>query len=83
MVAEYEHPALARPRPVVESCWLCGTRLPIAHLVVDGGDGCDSVRWYCADVRACTERWTSRRKKPDPARHDSQASLKARAAAGN
>ena len=49
-----------RPRSAIEPCWLCGTRLPATQLVADGGSACASVRWYCRDVRGCTERWTTR-----------------------
>src|SRR5215472_7315651 len=43
----------------VERCWLCGIALPIAQLVPDGGSGCADVRWYCRDMRGCTDRWTT------------------------
>ncbi len=43
-----------------ERCWLCGVRLPVALMVPDGGSACADVRWYCRDMRACTERWTKR-----------------------
>ena len=43
-----------------KSCWMCGTRLYPGLLVADGGSACADVRWYCLDMRACTERWTSR-----------------------
>ena len=46
--------------PAVQSCWLCGTRLPAREMVADGGSACADLRWYCADTRRCTERWTSR-----------------------
>lgn len=46
--------------PAVQSCWLCGTRLPAREMVADGGPACADLRWYCADTRRCTERWTSR-----------------------
>ena len=45
--------------PAVQSCWLCGTRLPAREMVSDGGSACADLRWYCADTRRCTERWTS------------------------
>lgn len=53
---------------VVESCWLCGIRLPTERLVADGGTGCSDLRWYCRDLRGCTERWTAglRRAAPRP-----------------
>lgn len=44
----------------VQSCWLCGIRLPADHMMADGGSACPDVRWYCLDKRACTERWTAR-----------------------
>jgi hypothetical protein len=50
----------------VQSCWMCGTRLPTSSLVADGGSACTDVRWYCQDTRSCTERWTSRRERPGP-----------------
>ena len=43
-----------------KSCWLCGTRLYPGQLVADGGNACTDVRWYCLDMRGCTERWTAR-----------------------
>lgn len=42
----------------IERCWMCGIRLPVAQLVPDGGDACADIRWYCRDLRACTDRWT-------------------------
>jgi hypothetical protein len=45
---------------VVKSCWLCGIRLYPGQLLADGGNACADVRWYCLDMRTCTERWTSR-----------------------
>jgi hypothetical protein len=55
----------ARSFPItVESCWLCGSRLPIDHMVADGGSACLDVRWYCLDTRGCTERWVSRWSSP-------------------
>jgi hypothetical protein len=81
-MADYEHLTLARPHPGVEPCWLCGIRLPVGQMLADGGSACDSVRWYCGDVRGCTERWTTRRAQP-PSRHgDGNAAPPARAAAG-
>ena len=43
--------------PAVQSCWLCGTRLPAREMVSDGGSACPDLRWYCADTRRCMERW--------------------------
>ncbi len=48
----------------VQSCWMCGTRMPTSSMVADGGSACIDVRWYCQDTRSCTERWTSRRERP-------------------
>jgi hypothetical protein len=79
-MADYEHLTLARPRPAAEPCWLCGIRLPVTQMVADGGGACNSVRWYCADVRGCTERWTTRRVQPPSGHGD--AAPPARAAAG-
>jgi hypothetical protein len=56
---------MAARRAAVVSCWLCGTRLHHSQMVPDGGSACDDIRWYCQDVRTCTERWaTARRQKP-------------------
>jgi len=44
----------------VQTCWLCGIRLPADHMMADGGGACADVRWYCLDKPACTGRWTSR-----------------------
>src|SRR5690348_2395641 len=43
----------------IRSCWICGIRLPVERMVADGGSACADVRWYCRDMRACTERWTA------------------------
>jgi hypothetical protein len=43
------------------SCSLCGASLHRNQLVPDGGPACDDVRWYCRDVRGCTQRWTAPR----------------------
>ena len=43
----------------IRSCWICGIRMPAEHMVADGGSACADIRWYCRDMRACTERWTS------------------------
>jgi hypothetical protein len=83
MTANYEQSALARPRPSVESCWLCGTRLPVIQMLADGDSESGDVRWYCLDVGACTERWTSaRRGIPDPVRDSAGRTRLPRAAAG-
>lgn len=44
----------------VKSCWLCGIRGPARHMMADGGRDRADVRWYCLDVRGCTERWTQK-----------------------
>lgn len=49
---------LAR-RMAVVSCWLCGIRLHQNQMVPDGGNACLDLRWYCQDIRACTDRWSS------------------------
>ena len=41
-------------------CSLCGIALPIGMMVPDGGQACADIRWYCNDVKSCTERWTAR-----------------------
>ena len=46
-------------RTAVVSCWLCGIRLHQNQMVPDGGNACLDLRWYCKDIQACTERWTS------------------------
>ena len=53
-------PADNRLRPLdVAECSLCGIAHPLGLLVPDGGPACTEVRWYCKDVRSCTERWTA------------------------
>ena len=47
-----------RPLEVAE-CSMCGVTHPLGLLVPDGGDACADVRWYCKDVKSCTERWTT------------------------
>jgi hypothetical protein len=37
---------------------MCGVERPLGLLVPDGGEACADVRWYCKDVKSCTERWT-------------------------
>ncbi len=51
--------AVPSARGTIESCWMCGIRLPTDRLMPDGGSACPDVRWYCQDSRSCTERWTS------------------------
>ncbi|HEY2551371.1 MAG TPA: hypothetical protein VGI64_12415 [Streptosporangiaceae bacterium] len=45
----------------IRACWMCGTQLPSPQLIADGSAACSDIRWYCRDVRRCTERWTSHR----------------------
>ena len=52
---------LAR-RTAVVSCWLCGIRLHQNQMVPDGGSACLDIRWYCKDIRACTDRGFSARR---------------------
>lgn len=52
----------------VTTCWMCGIRLSPGHMVADGGSACADLRWYCLDVRGCTERWTSRLARPGDVR---------------
>jgi len=47
-----------RPLAVAECC-LCGIARPLGLLVPDGGGACADIRWYCKDVKSCTERWTT------------------------
>jgi hypothetical protein len=47
-----------RPLEVAE-CGMCGIERPLGLLVPDGGGACADVRWYCKDVKSCTERWTA------------------------
>ena len=59
-MADQEHLSYAPAGPgSVQTCWLCGIRLPVDHMMADGGGACADVRWYCLDKRACTERWTA------------------------
>ena len=52
----------SRLRPLeVAECPLCSAARPLGLLVPDGGGACADVRWYCKDVKSCTERWTSAR----------------------
>ena len=43
----------------VAPCSLCGVTRPLGLLFPDGDRTSEDVRWYCRDVRSCTERWTS------------------------
>jgi hypothetical protein len=47
-----------RPLELAE-CSMCGIERPLGLLVPDGTDACADVRWYCKDVKSCTERWTT------------------------
>lgn len=58
-MAEHERLAPAGPA-LIRACWLCGIHLPAEQMVADGGSACADIRWYCANKRACTERWTAR-----------------------
>lgn len=60
IMADYSNLTPARAGPAVEPCWMCGIRLPVTQMVADGGSACDSVRWYCHDVKGCTKRWTGK-----------------------
>lgn len=48
---------IASRRAATARCWLCSASLHISQLVPDGTDACTDIRWYCADVPGCTERW--------------------------
>jgi hypothetical protein len=49
-----------RLRPLeVAQCSMCGVTRPLGLLVPDGAQACADVRWYCKDVKSCTERWTA------------------------
>ena len=55
-------PGEARLRPLdVGECSLCGIARPLGLLVPDGHAESIDTRWYCKDVKSCTERWTSAR----------------------
>ena len=47
-----------RPLAVAE-CSMCGVARPLGLLLPDGGGACADIRWYCKDVKSCTERWTT------------------------
>ena len=47
-----------RPLEAAE-CSMCGVERPLGLLIPDGGGACADVRWYCKDVKSCTERWTT------------------------
>jgi hypothetical protein len=54
------HSRRLRPLDVGE-CSLCGIARPLGLLVPDGSPESIDTRWYCKDVKSCTERWTSAR----------------------
>jgi hypothetical protein len=62
----------------VESCWMCGMRSPVSHMVPDGGSACADVRWYCQDMRGCMERWTAARSRLSGLRPDGADPLSSR-----
>jgi len=47
-----------RPLEAAE-CSMCGIARPLGLLVPDGGGACADIRWYCKDVKTCTERGTA------------------------
>ena len=49
------------PYRAVAECAMCGSALPLALLVPDGGQACADIRWYCKDAKSCTERWATAR----------------------
>ena len=61
---DQERLSYAQAGGAVQTCWLCGIRLPAEHMMADGGNACADVRWYCVDKRGCTERWTARTDSP-------------------
>jgi hypothetical protein len=63
---------------VIKSCWICGIRLPAERMIADGGSACADVRWYCRDMRACTERWTARPAAPAEAEQSAASPRPAR-----
>jgi hypothetical protein len=53
-------PGENRLRPLeVAACSMCGVVHPLGLLVPDGSLACADIRWYCKDVKSCTERWTT------------------------
>ena len=81
-MANDEYLAMGRLRPAVEPCWMCGIRLPVSQMVADGGSACGNLRWYCFDVRGCTERWTTRTARPVSGRDNGEEASPAHAATG-
>jgi hypothetical protein len=65
IMADAEHLIPAQAGRAVESCWLCGTRMPADRMLADGGSACANIRWYCLDTAGCTERWTRRPRAAD------------------
>src|SRR6201995_6119505 len=58
----------SRPRPLeVAECSMCGVTHPLGLLVPDGTPACADIRWYCKDVKSCTERWTAALQQPPAA----------------
>jgi hypothetical protein len=79
-MADYELPALARPQPAAERCWMCGVRLPVTQMLADGGSACRNLRWYCLNVRECTGRWTTRAARAESGHGAGERTSSARAA---
>jgi hypothetical protein len=53
-------PGDSGPRPLeVAVCSMCGVTHPLGLLIPDGSAACADIRWYCKDVKSCTERWTA------------------------
>jgi hypothetical protein len=75
MTAE-QYGLVPAPRDAVSvtTCWMCGIRASVGQMVADGGSACSDVRWYCLDVRSCTERWTLRRAGAAGVRYDTAGS---------
>src|SRR5579862_9868695 len=59
-MADGDHLIPAQAGRAVQSCWLCGIRMPADRMLADGGSACANIRWYCLDTAGCTERWTRR-----------------------
>jgi hypothetical protein len=58
----------SRPRPLeVAECSMCGVTHPLGLLIPDGTAACADIRWYCKDVKSCTERWTAAMQQPPAA----------------
>jgi len=60
-------------RAAVVSCWMCGIGLHASQLVCDGSPSCGDVRWYCKDLRVCTQRWRASRRALAAAGKDQRA----------